>query len=84
MSPEPNLVSTNAGRCNPVGPAGIHPTQISDGFQYATNRAVEYLDDIAVKVDLSDREALLKNAVTSLNSKVRLIGRFWTHEPGRP
>ena len=49
---------------------GIHPTQISEGFQYATVRAVECLEEISQKVDLRDREALLKSATTSLNSKV--------------
>jgi hypothetical protein len=50
---------------------GIHPTQVSEGFQYATTRAVAYLEEISHKVELRDRDALLKSATTSLNSKVR-------------
>ena len=67
-----------AGR---VGVPGVHPTQISEGFQYATHRAVEYLEQISHKVDLHDREALLKSATTSLNSKVRPLERARRRAP---
>lgn len=49
---------------------GIHPTTISESFQKAAAKSVEILNDIAVPVELSDRESLLKSASTSLNSKV--------------
>lgn len=49
---------------------GIHPTTISESFQKAALKSVEYLNEMAVPVDLSDRESLLKSASTSLNSKV--------------
>lgn len=49
---------------------GIHPTLISDAFQKAALKAVEILTDIAVPVDLADKESLTKAAATSLNSKV--------------
>lgn len=49
---------------------GIHPTIIAESFQSAATRAVEFLSDIAMPVDLSDRESLLRAATTSLNSKV--------------
>ncbi|XP_013776320.1 T-complex protein 1 subunit delta-like [Limulus polyphemus] len=49
---------------------GIHPTTISESFQKAAIKSVEVLSDMAVPVDLSDRESLLKSASTSLNSKV--------------
>jgi T-complex protein 1 subunit delta len=49
---------------------GIHPTTIAESFQRAAAKAVEFLTDISVKLDLKDRESLLKSASTSLNSKV--------------
>ncbi|WFD04316.1 T-complex protein 1 subunit delta [Malassezia obtusa] len=49
---------------------GIHPTIIAESFQHAAARAVESLQDIAIPVDLSDRDALIRAATTSLSSKV--------------
>ncbi|XP_046739828.1 T-complex protein 1 subunit delta [Diprion similis] len=49
---------------------GIHPTSISDAFQKAALKAVEILKGISHPVELTDREALIKSAATSLNSKV--------------
>ena len=49
---------------------GIHPTLISDAFQKASVKSAEYLQEMAMPVDLSDREKLLQSANTSLNSKV--------------
>lgn len=49
---------------------GIHPTTIADSFQAAAQKSIEYLNDMSTKLDLSDRESLLKSATTSLNSKV--------------
>lgn len=49
---------------------GIHPTVISDAFQVAAKKAVEILDKVSTPISLEDREALLKAASTSLNSKV--------------
>ncbi|KAJ2848552.1 T-complex protein 1 subunit delta [Coemansia brasiliensis] len=49
---------------------GIHPTQIAEGFKSAAAEAVKILEDIAIPVNLDDRESLLKSATTSLSSKV--------------
>jgi T-complex protein 1 subunit delta len=49
---------------------GIHPTHISESFLLAARKAEEILLSIAIPVDLSDRDSLLKSASTSLNSKV--------------
>lgn len=49
---------------------GIHPTIVSEGFQLASTKAVEILNELAVPVDLTDRESLLKSATTALSSKV--------------
>lgn len=49
---------------------GIHPSAISSSFEMAQRKAEEILKSIALPVDLSERENLIKAAVTSLNSKV--------------
>lgn len=49
---------------------GIHPTAISDAFQRCATKAVEILTDMSKPIDLADRDFLIKNASTSLNSKV--------------
>ncbi|XP_065068616.1 T-complex protein 1 subunit delta-like [Rhopilema esculentum] len=49
---------------------GIHPTIISESFQKAAGKAMEFITEISTPVDLSDRDSLLKSATTSLNSKV--------------
>merc|ERR1719245_103709 len=49
---------------------GIHPTSISEAFQRAASKSVEILTNMALPVDLSDRDKLLQSANTSLNSKV--------------
>ncbi|KAL1921457.1 uncharacterized protein VTP21DRAFT_11173 [Calcarisporiella thermophila] len=49
---------------------GIHPTTIAESFQRAAQKSVEYLTDMATKLELSDRESMLRAASTSLNSKV--------------
>jgi len=49
---------------------GIHPTTVADCFQGCARKAVEYLTDMSIKLELSDRESLLKSAATSLNSKI--------------
>ncbi|CAF1057092.1 unnamed protein product [Brachionus calyciflorus] len=49
---------------------GIHPTVISESFQKASAKSREILQSISQKVELTDRQSLLKSASTSLNSKV--------------
>ncbi|PIA33457.1 hypothetical protein AQUCO_04100113v1 [Aquilegia coerulea] len=49
---------------------GIHPTVISDSLHKASQKAVDVLTAMAVPVELSDRDSLVKSASTSLNSKV--------------
>lgn len=49
---------------------GIHPTVISEGFQKALDIALQVIDTMAIPVDLSNVDVLLKAAATSLNSKV--------------
>ncbi|MEM3866968.1 MAG: thermosome subunit beta [Candidatus Bathyarchaeia archaeon] len=47
----------------------IHPTIIVSGYKKAAEKAVEILNEIAVSVDLNDRETLKKIAMTSMRSK---------------
>ncbi|RKO93300.1 chaperonin Cpn60/TCP-1 family [Blyttiomyces helicus] len=49
---------------------GIHPTTIAEAFTAAAAKATEFLTAMATKLDLNDRESLLKSASTSLNSKI--------------
>jgi T-complex protein 1 subunit delta len=49
---------------------GIHPTVISEGFNNALEYAMKVLDEMAIPVDLNDREMLLNATITSLSSKV--------------
>merc|ERR1712054_310665 len=48
----------------------LHPNVISRSFRMASDKAVEILEGMAVPIDLSDRETMIKNAATSLNSKI--------------
>lgn len=50
---------------------GIHPTTISESFEKAAAKALEMLTAMSTPVALSDRESLLKSAMTSLSSKVK-------------
>jgi hypothetical protein len=49
---------------------GMHPTIIAESFMRASTKAVEFLTEISIPVDLNDRASLLRAASTSLNSKV--------------
>lgn len=57
-------------KCQDLLERGVHPTVISDSFNKAAQKACEILESIATPVDLSDREALIRAATTSLSSKV--------------
>lgn len=56
--------------CQTLLEKGIHAAAISDGLQVALDKAMEVIDSMSVPVDLNDRESLIKNAITSLSSKV--------------
>ncbi|MEG9195202.1 MAG: thermosome subunit beta [Candidatus Methanoglobus sp.] len=47
----------------------IHPTVIAKGYRLASAKAMEILDNIAVPVDVEDRETLLKVVRTSITGK---------------
>ncbi len=48
----------------------IHPTVIVDGYRDASIKALEILDEIAVRIDPSDKASLRKVAEVSLASKI--------------
>ena len=49
---------------------GVHPTIIVDGYSKALNKAIEFLNEIAVKVKPGDKEALTQVAETSMQTKL--------------
>jgi len=49
---------------------GVHPTIIADCFVKAEAKAKEILRDIAIPVDLNDRDSLIQAATISLSSKI--------------
>ncbi|VVA98084.1 unnamed protein product [Arabis nemorensis] len=57
-------------QCQTLLLAGIHPTVISDALHKAAGKSVDILTAMAVPVELTDRDSLVKSASTSLNSKV--------------
>ena len=48
----------------------ISPTVIAEGFTEACNEAQKVVDELEKKVELTDRDALVQNCITSLSSKV--------------
>ena len=49
---------------------GIHPTIIVDGYRQASIRALQLLDQIAIKIDPTDKAMLRRVAEVSLASKI--------------
>ena len=47
----------------------VHPTVIADGYRMAAQKAKEILEEIATKVEITDKEKIMKMASTSLSSK---------------
>jgi T-complex protein 1 subunit delta len=64
------LAGALLGQCQNLLNKRLHAQVISDGFQKASALAVDILKSVAKPVVLTDRETLIKNAKTSLNSKV--------------
>jgi len=48
----------------------VHPSVIVDGYNSAAEQALKLLEKIAVQVDISDKDMLLKIAKTSMDSKL--------------
>eukprot|EP01047_Picozoa_sp_COSAG01_P062795 COSAG01_NODE_8044_length_2944_cov_1.052373_4_plen_184_part_00 len=62
--------------------AGIHPQVIANAFSLAVGKAEEVLTSMSIPMALDDRDSLLKNAVTSLNSKARSVAYPTPSLPG--
>jgi len=50
--------------------AGVHPTIISSGYRRASEKAAEFLNELAEQLDTDDEENLKKVAETSLNGRL--------------
>jgi T-complex protein 1 subunit delta len=64
------LCGSMLDKCANLLDKGIHPTVIAESFGMAAAKAEEVIIEAAIKVDLADREALIRAATTSLSSKV--------------
>lgn len=55
---------------------GIHPIRIADGYEMAAQAAIDELDRIcdSFPIDLKEPERLIETAMTTLSSKMYVIG----------
>ena len=58
------------GKAEELIEKNVHPIIIIDGYKKAAEKALEALDQIAIKVDPTDKEFLTKVAMTSMASKL--------------
>lgn len=57
--------------CSSLLQRGVHPTVVSDALYHAAQKANEVVESsLALRVDLNDRDSLVKAATTALSSKV--------------
>jgi len=49
---------------------GVHPSILADSWKRGCEKAISILEEMAVPVDMSDKESMVRSCVTSLNSKV--------------
>ncbi|CAD8084802.1 unnamed protein product [Paramecium sonneborni] len=56
--------------CEVLLEKGIHPTTISEGFQFALEYALTALDELKKPVDLENKQQLIECVQTALSSKV--------------
>ena len=64
------LAGALLGQAQTLLDKNISPTVIADGFTEACNEAQKIIDDLEKKVELTDKDALVQNCITSLSSKV--------------
>ena len=64
------LAGSILGKCMSLVAKGVHATVISDALGRCADHAVGVLNGMAQPVELADRDALIRAASTSLNSKV--------------
>jgi thermosome len=58
------------GKAEELVEKGVHPTIIIDGFKNASEKALETLEKIAIRVEPNAEESLKKIAMTSMASKL--------------
>eukprot|EP01147_Barroeca_monosierra_P003141 gene3141-5888_t len=56
--------------CERLLSKGIHPSEISNAFGLAATKSTEILEAMAIPIEITNRQALIQSASTSLNSKV--------------
>ncbi|MFN3527547.1 MAG: thermosome subunit beta [Candidatus Altarchaeaceae archaeon] len=49
--------------------SGIHPSAIINGYSIAKEHILKFLDEVAIKVDINDKETIKKIAITTLSGK---------------
>ena len=64
------LAGALLGQAQALLDKNISATVIADGFTEACKEAQNVINDLEKKVELTDREALVQNCITSLSSKV--------------
>ena len=64
------LAGALLGQAQTLLDKNISPTVIAEGFTEACNEAQNIIGDLEEKVELSDKDALIQNCITSLSSKV--------------
>ena len=58
------------GRAEELLDKNVHPVIIIDGYRRASKKALDELDEIAIKIDPKDKEMLKKVAMTAMASKL--------------
>jgi T-complex protein 1 subunit delta len=49
---------------------GIHASVVTEGFEFALHEALKIIEGMEKKIELTDHDSLIQNAITSLSSKV--------------
>ncbi len=64
------LAGALLGKAEDLINKNVHPSVIVDGYDAASLQALKLLQKISVKVDVEDKELLMKSAMTSMYSKI--------------
>ena len=57
-------------KAKPLLESDVHPTTIVDGYKKASKQAVKILDEISMKIINNDKDALIRIAKTTMQSKL--------------
>src|SRR5947209_11251767 len=64
------LAGALLGKAEDLINKNVHPSVIVDGYDAASQRALDLLQKISGRVDVEDKEVLMKIAMTSMYSKI--------------